>query len=177
MAIPLTTERLLLREIVPEDAVDIFEYSQNPTVGRNAGWKPHESLDETREIMQTIFLGQKSVWGMVQRETKKLIGSIGLIPDPKRENESVLMLGYALGEPYWGRGLMTEAAQTVCGYGFGELRLTGISATTFPDNARSQRVLQKLGFQYEGSLQQAERLYTGEIMGLNCYFLNSSHCE
>ena len=46
---------------------------------------------------------------MILKETQQLIGSVGIIPDPKRENPQVRMLGYWLDENYWGKGYMTEA--------------------------------------------------------------------
>ena len=47
----IETERLLLRPVTEQDAEDIYEYSNSKNVGPNAGWKPHESIEETREIM------------------------------------------------------------------------------------------------------------------------------
>lgn len=117
----IETERLVLRPITEGDAQDIFEYCQNPNVGIHAGWKPHDSIEETREIMKTIFLGQESVFGMTLKETGKLFGTIGLMPDPKRQNDKAMMLGYAISEDYWGNGYATEA--NPCGYGFWVLRI------------------------------------------------------
>ena len=57
-----------------------------------------------------------------------------IIPDPKRENPQVRMLGYWLDESYWGKGYMTEAVQGVLNYGFEELRLSLITATCYPHN-------------------------------------------
>ena len=89
----IETERLILRQIVPADAEEIFAFSRGPETGRDAGWKPHETLEETRLIMQEIFLEQESVFGMVLKETGVMIGSVGLIDDPLRENDSARMLG------------------------------------------------------------------------------------
>lgn len=77
---PIETERLILRPIVESDAEAMYEYCKNENVGINAGWKPHESIGETREIMKLVFLNQEHVFGMVLKETGKLIGSIGLVP-------------------------------------------------------------------------------------------------
>ena len=107
----IVTERLLLRPVVESDDKDIFAYAQEPNVGPNAGWKPHESIEETREIMQQIFIGQENVFAIVK--DKLVIGTIGLVPDPKRDNERSMMLGYAISERFWGQGLMTEAARAV----------------------------------------------------------------
>ena len=168
----IETERLILRQIVPADAEEIFAFSRGPETGRDAGWKPHETLEETRLIMQEIFLEQESVFGMVLKETGVMIGSVGLIDDQLRENDSVRMLGYALGEAFWGKGFMTEAAGAVVTYGFEEMHLDLISATCYPANVRSGRVLEKLGFRYEGTLAQAERRYDGKVLDKDCYSLS-----
>lgn len=168
----IETERLILRQIVDSDAEDIFAYSRGPNTGLDAGWKPHETLEETKQIMQEIYLGQESVFGMVLKETGVMIGSIGLIADPLRENDSVRMLGYALGEAFWGRGFMTEAAGAVVTYGFETMHLDLISATCYPFNVRSRRVLEKLGFRYEGTLAQAEKRYDGKVLDKDCYSLS-----
>ena len=165
----LETERLLLRPITPEDAPDIFAYSKEENVGPNAGWKPHESLAETAEIMRTVLIGQDGVFGIVLKESGHMVGSIGLIADPKRENPNTRMLGYALSQHCWGRGLMTEAVRALIRYGFDCLKLTLISAYCYPHNSRSRNVLRKCGFQYEGCLKQCELLYDGHILDNECY--------
>ncbi|MDL2231313.1 GNAT family N-acetyltransferase [Porphyromonadaceae bacterium OttesenSCG-928-L07] len=165
----LETERLILRPIVESDAEAIYEYSLAKNVGINAGWKPHESIEETREIMKQVFLGQESVFGVVLKETGKLFGSVGLISDPKRENDKVRMLGYAIGENYWGKGYMTEAVRALLRFGFEELKLDLISAYCYPDNERSKNVLKKCGFHYEGRLALAEKRYDGKVLDNECY--------
>ena len=165
----LTTERLLLRPILPSDAADMFEYSCHPEVGPNAGWKPHETLEETHAILKEIFLDQEDIFGIQLQTSGKLVGSIGLLTDPKRENPQARMLGYAIGRNYWGKGYMTEAVQAVVEYGFAVRGYQLLSAYCYPHNLRSQRVLQKCGFVYEGRLTQAELLYDGTILDNDCY--------
>ena len=169
----ITTPRLILRHIRIEDADDIFAYASSPNVGPNAGWKPHDSREETLEVMQTIFLNQESVFGIVLAESGKMIGSLGLIKDPKRPNAHAMMLGYALCEQYWGKGIMTEAANAVLQYGFEQLKLSLISAYCYPFNQRSRHVLTKCGFSYEGTLKQAEQIYDGRICDNECYALTA----
>lgn len=167
----IETERLCLRPVRTSDADDIYEYSKNENVGPNAGWKPHENIDETRALMDLIFLGKENVFGIVLKETNKLIGSIGLIDDPKRENDQTRMIGYAIGYTYWGNGYTTEAAQALLQYGFETLGLDLISAYCYPFNERSKRVIAKLGFAYEGKLSLCEKLYNGEVYDNECYAL------
>ena len=100
---------------------------------------------------------------IVSKETQQVIGSIGIIPDPKRENPHARMLGYWLKEECWGQGFMTEAVQSVLNYGFTQMNLHLITANCYPHNQCSQRVLEKNGFVYEGRLHQAELMHTGQI--------------
>lgn len=167
----IETERLILRTITNEDAEAIFEYSKGENVGPNAGWKPHETIEETREIMELIFVEKEDVWGIVSKETGRLFGSVGLIPDPKRENDKARMLGYAIGVEHWGKGYMTETVQAVINYGFHRLQLDLISAYCYPSNERSKRVLEKCGFHYEGRLSLAEKRYDGKTFDNECYAL------
>ena len=109
----IKTDRLLLRHIYESDAEDLFEYGNEPNVGPNAGWKPHTDMEETLQIMEQVFVGKENVFGMVLKDSGKMIGSIGLIDDPRRNNPHAMMLGYAMSEHYWGKGLMTEVARAI----------------------------------------------------------------
>lgn len=169
----ITTQRLILRNICEEDADDIFAYASSPNVGPNAGWKPHENKEETLDVMKAVFLNQDSVFGIVLAETERMVGSLGLIKDPKRENVHAMMLGYALGEDHWGKGIMTEAVDAMLRYGFDALKLDLISAYCYPFNHRSKKLLLKCGFVLEGTLKQAEKVYDGRIFDNECYALTA----
>ena len=167
----LETVRLLIRPFQEEDADAFFACCQNPNLGNNAGWAPHKTIEESREILQNVFIGQKNIWAMILKDAQQLIGSIGIVPDPKRENPQVRMLGYWLDEAHWGKGYMTEAVQAILNYGFNELQLSLITANCYPHNKRSQQVLERNGFIYEGVLHQAELTYNGNIFDHLCYYL------
>lgn len=164
----IETERLTLRPITIADDQDIFEYSKDPAVGKNAGWAPHKTLEQTREIMAAVFVGVSNVFGIVNKKGK-LIGSVGLVEDKKRQYDNVLMLGYAIGEAHWGQGYMTEAARAILEYGFGVLEADIISAYCYPENSRSRNVLLKCGFLYEGTLRRAETLFDGSVKDNLCF--------
>jgi len=89
------------------------------------------------------------------------------------ENPHARMLGYWLKEECWGQGFMTEAVQSVLNYGFIQMNLHLITANCYPHNQRSQRVLEKNGFIYEGRLHQAELMYNGQIYDHLCYYLEN----
>lgn len=172
----LQTERLLLRPIVDADAIQIYEYSKDPIVGPAAGWKPHSSIDETRVVMDTLFI-DRPVFGIVLRQTGVLFGTIGLVADPKRENPAAMMLGYASGSLYWGNGYMTEAARRVVRYAFEQCQTELLSVYCYSFNRRSQRVIEKCGFDYEGCLRRASVLFDGTVCDEMCYSLTRERYE
>lgn len=174
MSNQIETPRLVLRPVTEEDEEDVFEYSKSEQVGPNAGWKPHANKAETREVMRAFFLDKENVFGIVLKETGKVIGTIGLVPDPKRENDQARSVGYAIGEAYWGKGLMTEAAQALIRYGFETLRVGVISAYCYPYNDRSKRVIEKCGLKKEGTLSLCEKRYDGVILDNECYALDAA---
>lgn len=173
----IDTTRLELRHITESDAQDIYEYSQEPNVGPAAGWKPHDNIEETRSVMEAIFLNQPELFGMVLKENGKLIGTVGLIPDPKRANNKALMLGYAMSERYWCKGLMTEAVTAVIDRAFKELQIDIITCCCYDENHGSARVMEKCGFMYEGYMRQAEMRYDGKVLDMRCYSITREEVE
>lgn len=170
MGIIIETERLVLRPTQMSDAEDIFEYACGDNVGVHAGWTSHETIEETQQIIETVF-SEDYVFAIVLKESGKVIGSIGLVADPKRTYDRVRMVGSALGEAYWGNGYTTESTRALVDYGFEALDLVMISAYCAPSNGRSSGVLKKLGFEYEGTLSLCEKSISREVLGNECYAL------
>lgn len=81
------------------------------------------------------------------------VGSIGIHPqtDIQRKNAE---LGYWLGEPYWGQGIMTEAIRQIVEYGFRTFDINRIFAIPFGDNIGSQKALEKAGFVLEARFEK-----------------------
>lgn len=79
--------------------------------------------------------------------------------------------GVLAGRTILGKGYMSEAVQAVLNYGFNELQLSLITANCYPHNKRSQQVLKRNGFIYEGTLHQAELTYNGNIYDHECYYI------
>lgn len=86
----IETERLILRPFTENDTEAVFNCCQHPNLGNNAGWKPHDTLEESLKILQTIFIPQKNTWAITRKEDQLLIGAIGILPDPKRENSNAV---------------------------------------------------------------------------------------
>ncbi len=158
----IETERLFLSPwtLTVEDVKGLYDYAKNPNVGPNAGWAPHKSEDESANVIKEMFMPYE-VWSIRDRETGELMGSIGLEPDRRREGVNSRELGYSLGEEFWGHGYMTEAAKAVMKKAFDELNLDVMSICTGPQNKRSQRVIEKCGFKFEGIQRRGYHIYDG----------------
>lgn len=164
----IETPRLLLRPFEKSDADDIFEYSQSPNVGPNAGWEPHKTKRDSKNAVRS-FIENQNVWAVVDKASNRVIGTIGLHPDEKRQNIRSRMLGYSLSEKFWGRGLATEAAKAVIRYAFNVWNVDMLSIYHYPENVRSGRVVEKCGFTYEGTLRKAFALSDGIPRDHVCY--------
>lgn len=164
----LSTERFTLRSLSAADAQDVFEYSKSPEVGPAAGWVPHRSIDDSLVFIEKIA-SSPHVFGLIEKETGHIVGSVGLIEDTMRKNTDALMLGYALGQPWWGKGYMTEASREIIRYGFEDLRLSLITSNHYEFNHRSKRVIEKCGFKYEGTLRGVELTPDGIMQDAACY--------
>lgn len=159
----LETERLILRPIVADDADAVFAYARDPDVGLDAGWPPHRDIEDSLAFITRIACGPH-VYGVFEKidevddrdETGPCIGSVGLIPDPHRQNVDNLMLGYALAKPAWEEGYMTEAFREILRHGFEELGLSSVTVTHYTFNDRSRRVIEKCGFTFEGVMRGME---------------------
>lgn len=161
----LSTNRLALRAFTMEDLADFYEYCKDPDTGIHAGWKPHESMEESRDILHH-FIEEREVWAICEKQSGKVIGSIGLHRDSKRRRNfnQCRMMGYVLSKAYWGQGLMTEAAKEVLRHAFEDLKLEMVTISHFSYNQRSARVIEKLGFHREGVLRKAFLRYDGSLL-------------
>lgn len=164
----IESKRLFLRRFTEDDLEVMDAYSRNPKLGFHAGWKPHETLEDSKRVLEDFMSGDE-VWAIVEKESGRLIGSCGLHHDHKRMNPKARMLGYVLDENYWGRGYIPEAASALIRYGFTEMNLDLISVYHFSFNMRSKRVIEKLGFTFGGIIPQARLLYDGRVVDDVCY--------
>ncbi len=151
----LETERLILRPLTLEDASDVFAYASEPEVALYVPWEAHRSLEDSRDFIASLVerarRGEPDTWGIVDRSSGRMIGSIRLEYRPTHAQASV---GYVLGRRHWNRGLTTEAVRAVLRFGFKEVGLNRISAVCHVENAASERVMRKVGMTYEGTVRE-----------------------
>lgn len=102
----------------------------------------------------------------------KVIGSIGVFRQGNIHRRTA-ELGYYIAEAYWGKGLMTKAVRQICRYVFDNSDILRIYAEPFAFNAASCRVLEKAGFQYEGTLR-SNAVKNGNVIDMKMYSLLKS---
>ena len=158
----LETERLILRPWREEDADDLYTYASDPDVGLPAGWPPHTSVENSREIIRTV-LSAPDTFAVCLKENGKPIGSIGFHRNDLAEDDDEYELGYWIGKPYWGQGLIPEASREMLRYAFEDLGMNRIWCGYYDGNEKSRRVQEKLGFVYQGKTEGIEVRQMNEI--------------
>lgn len=154
----LETERLLLRPWQDDDAADLYEYAKDPLVGPSAGWPVHTSVENSLEIIHGV-LSQPETYAVVLKENGRAVGSVGIMfkgtgSAPMEDQEAEI--GYWIGVPYWGRGLIPEAVEALLARCFEELGCTAVWCGYYDGNVKSKRVQEKCGFVYHHTGEMKE---------------------
>ena len=157
----LETERLILRPWIEADAEECFRYAQDPRVGPIAGWPAHTSVENSRQVIRETLMVPET-YAIVLKATSLPVGSIGLHHDDLAEEDDEAELGYWLGVPYWGQGLVPEAARALLRHAFEELKLNRVWCAYYDGNERSRRVQEKLGFRYQWTTEDVPVPRMGE---------------
>ena len=181
----IENNRLLLRPWQDDDAPLLYRYASDPDVGPRAGWAPHQSVEESLHIIQTVFRNP-TTWAIIRKEDHLLVGTIGYGPScdcnlTAREGEPTV--GYWIAKPFWNQGLCTEALQLLIAH----LRQQNennenneVSTPTIPslisghfiDNPASGRVMEKCGFVLTGDICYDPTLHNGTARPIRVLRLN-----
>lgn len=151
MALPIFTERLVLRPYADDDLEQLHAVLYSDVEAMRLLGGPRD-LAGTRFALERSMTQQDitgfSFWPVIERESGLLVGEAGLFPlSPDGPD---VALGYAFGARWWNRGYATEASRAVIGEAFGPLGLDRLVAITREANLGSRHVLDKLGFRLEG---------------------------
>lgn len=149
----LETERLVLRPWKETDAEALYEYAKDERVGPVAGWPVHKSVEESLEVIRSVFM-QDGVYAVTLRGEDKAVGCIGIVRGERSNfqiSDDEAEISYWLGVPFWGQGLIPEAMREVIRYGFEDLGLTTLWCGYFDGNEKSRRAQEKCGFRYYGT--------------------------
>lgn len=144
------TERLLLRPWRESDAESLYEYARDPEVGPIAGWPVHTSVENSREIIRYV-LSAEETYAVCLLEDGRAIGSIGLIPPMQshtQASEDEMEIGYWIGVPFWGQGLIPEAVRRLQQHAFEDLGCSVLWCGYYDGNVKSKRCQEKCGFTF-----------------------------
>lgn len=165
----LQTARLRLRSFEENDLVNVFKGLSHPDVIRYYGVS-YSTLEETKaqlEFFREIELNQTGKWWAIcDLADHTFYGGCGLnnLNVQHRKAE----IGYWLLPDCWGKGIITEALPLIIQYGFEEFSLHRIEAIVETENVHSKKIMQKTGFEYEGTMKECE-LKNGRFISLDIY--------
>jgi len=147
----IETKRLMLRPVEERDADAIFRYLNDPDVTYNLlghSLTREETLSMIAKWIDAFENRTAFTMGVTKKEDNVVMGICALLRVSWEHLHAELV--YWLGKEYWGKGYMTEAVQAMLNFGFKHLGLERIEAGCFTRNTASRRVLEKVGFKYEG---------------------------
>ena len=130
---------------------------------------PYTEQDGTDYISAMLLADENDTFAFAITVDTKVVGSIGIFRQGNVHRQTA-ELGYYIAEEYWGKGIMTEAVKQICEYVFGKSDIIRIYAEPFSYNVASCRVLEKAGFQYEGTLR-SNAVKNGKVLDMKMYSL------
>jgi len=160
-----------LREQLPKDAQDFYDYYRDPEVNKYILTTPPKDLSEAKSEINycnNLFKHKRGIyWAIARKSDDRMIGSIGLYINSFHRRAE---LSYDLTRAFWRQGIMSKAIQKVIDLAFNEIKLNRLEAVTMIENESSMNILKKYGFQYEGRLRNykfhQDRPYDVEMFGL-----------
>lgn len=155
------------------DARALFRYASSPNVGPAAAWPVHRSVADSARIIRDT-LSAPETYAVVLKESGEPVGSVGLKPlspdiagdyadGPRTQTKHALELGYWIGEPYWGQGLIPEACRELLRHGFEDLQLDAVWGTHDVENIKSSCVMDKLGLKRIGIAEHVHMERLGDV--------------
>ena len=154
----LETDRMILRPWMDSDADSLFEYASDPDIGPIAGWPPHQNIEESLYVIRNVLSGPEA-YALCLKEDGKAIGTIELKLNghtDMTDRDDECELGYWIGKPFWGRGLMPEAAEELLRHAFEDLGMQKVWCGYYDGNTKSKRVQEKCGFRYQWTTPDAD---------------------
>ncbi|HAU4889030.1 GNAT family N-acetyltransferase [Aeromonas hydrophila] len=148
----LSTPRLLLRALDAGDSVDLFAIYGDSEVMRFVGEPPFPSLATVAQMLASVArlqaAGASLEWGLVVRDSERLIGTCGLHSFANEAGLRQAEVGCMLARSHWGEGWMAEALTALIAYAR-QLGIVTLLADIEPDNLPSQRLFRRLGFVWQ----------------------------
>jgi ribosomal-protein-alanine N-acetyltransferase len=152
----LETPRLLLRRFQQDDLEEAFSWASDDEVTRYVFWSTNRNRSETQQFLDYCFqeYEQRGIgpWAVELKETGTVIGECAF--GGIHAADLRIEIAYFFARPHWGKGLALEALLALLRFGFEELGVNRMEARCMVPNTASERVMQKAGMQYEGTLRE-----------------------
>jgi RimJ/RimL family protein N-acetyltransferase len=168
----LLSQRLVMRAPHEEDIDALAHLANNAAVATMVSRMPHPyTARDAADFVRRTNAGEigKCVYAITKAENGEFLGCCAL--EPHVNDADTLEIGYWLGEPHWNRGYATEAAHALIDMAFRTRDIAHIDARCRVTNIASRRVIQKCGFQFQGSGMVAS-LAMGGMMPVEWYRLD-----
>ncbi len=155
----LETERLVLRRFTKEDALAMYQnWASDEEVTKYLTWPTHTCLEVSQKVIADWIKSYEKEdyyqWAIVYKEQGKPIGSISVVE--KKEEISMVHIGYCIGRDWWHQGITSEALKAVMEFLFDVVGANRIEARHDPRNPHSGQVMKKCKMKYEGTLRSAD---------------------
>jgi [ribosomal protein S5]-alanine N-acetyltransferase len=168
----LESERLLLRQITPDDVNEMFAIRSNEEVMK---YIPRPLCKTPQDVLELIAMMQTKLetnegcnWGITLKGNDKLVGFIGHYNIKWEHFRSEI--GYMLTPAYHSKGIATEAIKLLIDFGFNQMNMHSLEAILDPENIASARVLEKNGFVKEAHLKE-NGFFNGRFLDMAIYSL------
>jgi len=150
--LPLKTQRLMLRRLLPVDADDLLAIYGNPDNARYEFWQAWtaEQVEELIYSQAEVFLGDPGVpfiLGVIEPDSGALIGAVHLTINSIEDRQGEL--GFSFNPAHTGRGFATEAVNAALGYAFFTMKMHRMFAAVDTRNERSWKLMERLGMRRE----------------------------
>jgi ribosomal-protein-alanine N-acetyltransferase len=152
----LESERLLFRNILLSDSKDLYLIESNEAVLKYMDKHKMESIRDSEKYIRSCRASYKNgnsiEWGIIEKSSNSFIGYFGFWRIIKEHCRAEI--GYSLSPNYWGKGYMTESLKKMLAFGFNKLRLHSIEANVNPNNNKSIKLLEMIGFKKEAYFRE-----------------------
>lgn len=165
----IETERLVLRQFSIDDAEFVLALLNEPSFLRYIGDKQVRNIDEARRYILNgpIASYEQNGFGLYLVELKEVHTPIGMCGLIKRAELADVDIGFAFLPDFWNQGFASEAAAAVLGYAQETLKLKRIVAITSLDNEASIKLLERMGFTFEGVISLTKDRERVKLFGKN----------
>jgi ribosomal-protein-alanine N-acetyltransferase len=171
----LQTERLVLRQLIKQDAPELLVLRSHDLIMRYLDREKMNSVSEAEALIEKIEQGAREgtgySWALCLNQEKSMIGYSGIWRIDKNNYRGEI--GYTMHPDYWNQGLMTEALRVIIDFGFHQLGLHSLEANVNPDNKASIRLLEKSGFVKEAYFRE-NYYFRGRFLDSAIYCLLST---